>query len=354
MIGGMASRLSSSTKLGLPLLARDSSLARGASPRSSGVALHKFAVEPARGASVVDTHHHHDRGLDLHQGGGRGRDRASAISIRLPAFSGRGAHRHRRGDAAAAEPVGDGLAGGRRWWRSSNGSSIRTRLGKAMLASVAQPAGRPARRHRGASHILLASFALSAALGALAGILTAPITLTRYDIGVMLGLKGFCAAILGGTGKSAMAPSRAGSRWVIAEAMTGRLCQLRLTRTPLPSPSSSPCCSCRPQAACSGSGGHGARLTWRGSASARNSRAAGAGADHRFCCRWCFPTASISTSRPRPWLNAIVCVGLNLLVGYGGPDQPRVMPVSSRWAPMPRRSSRCRYERATASSRWPC
>jgi branched-subunit amino acid ABC-type transport system permease component len=50
--------------------------------------------------------------------------------------------------------------------------------------------------------IMLLSFALSAALGALAGLLTAPITLTRYDVGIMLGLKGFCAAILGGLGSA--------------------------------------------------------------------------------------------------------------------------------------------------------
>ncbi len=48
--------------------------------------------------------------------------------------------------------------------------------------------------------ILMLSFALSAALGALAGVLIAPITLTYPDVGIMLGLKGFCAAILGGLG----------------------------------------------------------------------------------------------------------------------------------------------------------
>jgi branched-chain amino acid transport system permease protein len=48
--------------------------------------------------------------------------------------------------------------------------------------------------------ILTLSFALSAALGALAGVLIAPITLTYPDVGIMLGLKGFCAAILGGLG----------------------------------------------------------------------------------------------------------------------------------------------------------
>jgi branched-chain amino acid transport system permease protein len=48
--------------------------------------------------------------------------------------------------------------------------------------------------------VLALAFGLSAALGALAGILIAPITLTSYDVGVMLGLKGFAAAILGGLG----------------------------------------------------------------------------------------------------------------------------------------------------------
>ena len=46
----------------------------------------------------------------------------------------------------------------------------------------------------------LISFSLSGALGALAGIVVAPITLTSYDVGTMLGLKGFAAAALGGFG----------------------------------------------------------------------------------------------------------------------------------------------------------
>ncbi len=44
------------------------------------------------------------------------------------------------------------------------------------------------------------SFGLAAAIGAIAGIVLAPITMTQYDVGMMLGLKGFCAAILGGLG----------------------------------------------------------------------------------------------------------------------------------------------------------
>jgi branched-chain amino acid transport system permease protein len=77
----------------------------------------------------------------------------------------------------------------------------KSKYGKAMLATsqnamAAQIVGINTR------FILLISFGLSAAIGAIAGIITAPITLTRFDIGVMLGLKGFCAAILGGVGSS--------------------------------------------------------------------------------------------------------------------------------------------------------
>jgi branched-chain amino acid transport system permease protein len=46
----------------------------------------------------------------------------------------------------------------------------------------------------------LLSFTLSGALGAVAGIILTPITTTSYDAGVMMGLKGFSAAILGGYG----------------------------------------------------------------------------------------------------------------------------------------------------------
>ena len=44
------------------------------------------------------------------------------------------------------------------------------------------------------------SFGLSAAIGALAGVLISPITLTSYQVGVPLALKGFAAAMLGGMG----------------------------------------------------------------------------------------------------------------------------------------------------------
>jgi branched-chain amino acid transport system permease protein len=44
------------------------------------------------------------------------------------------------------------------------------------------------------------SFALSAAVGAVAGAIITPITLMEYDRGPLLGLKGFAAAVLGGLG----------------------------------------------------------------------------------------------------------------------------------------------------------
>jgi branched-chain amino acid transport system permease protein len=74
-----------------------------------------------------------------------------------------------------------------------------TFIGKAMRAVAANRrsamlTGIPVDR------MILLSFTLSGALGAVAGITLTPITTTSYDVGVMLGLKGFSAAILGGYG----------------------------------------------------------------------------------------------------------------------------------------------------------
>lgn len=46
------------------------------------------------------------------------------------------------------------------------------------------------------------SFALSAGFGALAGLVIAPIIFPSYDMGMMLGIKGFSASILGGLGSA--------------------------------------------------------------------------------------------------------------------------------------------------------
>ncbi len=44
------------------------------------------------------------------------------------------------------------------------------------------------------------AFVLSGALGAIAGVMVAPITLMQYDTGLAIGLKGFVACMIGGLG----------------------------------------------------------------------------------------------------------------------------------------------------------
>lgn len=75
----------------------------------------------------------------------------------------------------------------------------RTITGKAMRAVAVN--------RKGASlvgidvdRMAMFSFALSGGLGAVAGVIIAPITTSSYDVGTIIGLKGFAAAILGGYG----------------------------------------------------------------------------------------------------------------------------------------------------------
>jgi len=75
----------------------------------------------------------------------------------------------------------------------------RTILGKAMRAASYNRRA-AALVGIGVNRMVLLSFAMAGGLGAIAGIIIAPITTTSYDIGFMLGLKGFAAAILGGYG----------------------------------------------------------------------------------------------------------------------------------------------------------
>lgn len=72
-----------------------------------------------------------------------------------------------------------------------------TLLGKALRASAANP---QAARLMGINtrRMGLIAFTLSAALCALGGIVITPITLMTYDRGLLLGLKGFLAMIIGG------------------------------------------------------------------------------------------------------------------------------------------------------------
>lgn len=76
-----------------------------------------------------------------------------------------------------------------------------TTLGKAMKAVAVNKHGA---RLVGinVSGMVVWAFVISAALGAVGGIIVAPVTLASYDMGTMLGLKGFCAAIFGGLGSS--------------------------------------------------------------------------------------------------------------------------------------------------------
>jgi branched-chain amino acid transport system permease protein len=73
----------------------------------------------------------------------------------------------------------------------------RTMLGKALRACAVN---RKAAQLMGInpSRMSLLAFAIAAALGAIGGIVLGPVTRPIYDMGVMLGLRGFVAAILGG------------------------------------------------------------------------------------------------------------------------------------------------------------
>ncbi len=75
----------------------------------------------------------------------------------------------------------------------------RTIIGKAMNACADNPDAASLVGINVQKMILL-SFALSAAIGAVAGITITPISLMEYDRGAMLAVKGFGAAILGGLG----------------------------------------------------------------------------------------------------------------------------------------------------------
>jgi branched-chain amino acid transport system permease protein len=75
----------------------------------------------------------------------------------------------------------------------------KTMFGRAMRATAMR---RDAARLVGvnAKAMVTASFALAAALGAVAGLVVAPLTQTSFHVGAGMGVKGFAAAILGGLG----------------------------------------------------------------------------------------------------------------------------------------------------------
>ncbi|CCQ74561.1 branched-chain amino acid ABC transporter permease [Magnetospira sp. QH-2] len=191
MVGGMGTVFFMGLGLPMPMAMLAAILLAGL----LGMLLEKFAVEPAKGASVVT--------LIIITIGASIAMRGLAQVVwgkeyhALPAFSG-------------DEPIhvlGATLLPQSLWVLGVSAIVVvglfqffnRTLMGKAILAAshnrdAAQLVG------INVSVVLFVSFALSGALGAVAGILVAPITLTNFEVGIMLGLKGFAAAILGGLG----------------------------------------------------------------------------------------------------------------------------------------------------------
>jgi branched-chain amino acid transport system permease protein len=78
------------------------------------------------------------------------------------------------------------------WWFFNH-----TYAGAAVRACAANPRAARLMGIR-VDRVSLLAWTLSGALGAVAGAVIAPITYATYDMGLMLGLKGFVAAVLGG------------------------------------------------------------------------------------------------------------------------------------------------------------
>ncbi|PZR89387.1 MAG: branched-chain amino acid ABC transporter permease [Stutzerimonas stutzeri] len=191
MLGGMITFFAWQAGIPLPLAALLAILAAA----TIGVLLNKLAIEPARGAPVAS--------LIIITIGASIFLRGSAQLVfdkqlhRFPSFSGDdplrvfGATMLPQGLWVIAGAVAAFLA----LWLFF----ARTLTGKAVLATANN---RIAASLVGINpnHMMTLSFAVSAAIGALAGVLVTPITLTSYDLGVAMALKGFAAAMLGGMG----------------------------------------------------------------------------------------------------------------------------------------------------------
>ena len=162
-----------------------------------GLALHRFAIEPARGSGAV--------GLIIITIGASIFLRGAAQVVfdkrfhTLPPFIGGDAIRI--GGAAILPQSLIMLAGAVIILVLLWAFIERTLIGKAMVATAANEiAARLVGIDTRAAVSL--SFAISAAIGAVAGILITPVALTSYDIGTLLALKGFAAAMLGGIGSA--------------------------------------------------------------------------------------------------------------------------------------------------------
>jgi branched-chain amino acid transport system permease protein len=191
MLGGMITVAAYAAGAPLPLAALVAILVTAA----LGVAMNKLAIEPARGAPVVS--------LVIITIGASIFIRGAAQLIfgkqihTYPAFSGDDPIR-----ILGATILPQSL------WVIAGSVTVfiglwlfftRTLLGRAVLATsnnrlAAQLVG------INTTFVMTLSFALSAGIGALAGVLVTPITMTSYDVGLAFALKGFAAAMLGGMG----------------------------------------------------------------------------------------------------------------------------------------------------------
>ncbi len=191
MIGGMATVSLTGMGMPMPLATVLAVLLAGA----IGIALQRFAIAPAKKADVVTL-------IIITIG--------ASIFIRGVAQLVWGKQYHVMSNFSTDKPI---LAFGavlnsQSFWVLGIGAVLvvslvwffsRTMTGKAILATSMN---KDAARLVGirTQMVLMLAFMLSALLGSVAGIIVAPITFTSYDIGIMLGLKGFVAAALGGLG----------------------------------------------------------------------------------------------------------------------------------------------------------
>ena len=193
MLGGMTTVFVAQAGVPLPLAAGIAIIATTA----IGLALHRFAIEPARGATPV--------ALIMITIGASIFLRGTAQIIFDRRF-------HSLPPLLGADPIQFGGAAilPQSLIVLASAAVIvvalwlfieRTIFGKAVIATAAN---RLAARLVGVDtrRIVAFSFAVSAAIGAIAGVLITPIALTSYDAGTSLALKGFAAAMLGGIGSA--------------------------------------------------------------------------------------------------------------------------------------------------------
>lgn len=191
MLGGMITWFAHAAGLPLPLAALIAIVLTAA----LGVLINKLAIEPARGAPVVSVIIITIGVSILLQGA------AQLVFDKqvhdFPAFSG-DTPLHVGGATILPQSlwvIGGALA----VFVALNLFFTRTLLGRAVLATSNN---RLAAKLVGINtdFVMTLSFALSAGIGALAGVLVTPITLIAYNVGIGFALKGFAGAMLGGMG----------------------------------------------------------------------------------------------------------------------------------------------------------